>query len=89
MKLKKYLNEAFTFKKGDKVTWKAPDGTGMQGVVISGDIRGKLKVMPDIPNMPGKKFEPVLVVTKTTTNLDQLKKRMKSGSAAMTHYDTM
>lgn len=47
--VEKYLGEEREgkyFKKGDTVVWKAPDGTKMQGTVVTGDIRGKLKVMP-------------------------------------------
>ena len=32
------------FKKGEKITWVAPDGTKMSGTVVSGDIMGKLKI---------------------------------------------
>ena len=75
------------FKKGDTVVWKAPDGTTLQGTVVSGDIRGKLKVSYD---NNGKKVE-VLVPTNKAKKFDAkgIKKRMKSGSAAMFHYDTM
>jgi Zn finger protein HypA/HybF involved in hydrogenase expression len=38
------------FKKGQKITWTAPDGTKLTGVVVSPVIRGKMKVMPDKPN---------------------------------------
>lgn len=78
---KEFVSEAYTFKKGDTVTWKAPDKTGMKGTVITGEIRGKLKVMPE----GGKKA--VLVPVKGAANVSQLKKKMKSGSKAMTHPD--
>lgn len=90
MKLKNFLNEAL-IKKGDKIVWKSPNGFTQQGTVVSGDIRGKLKVLPDQVNTKrGEKVE-VLVPTKNATKVDmgKIKKRMKSGSAAMFHYDTM
>ena len=86
----KYLGEEREgkyFKKGETVTWKAPDGYTMQGIVVSGDIMGKLKVSY---KNKGKNIE-VLVPTNKAKKFDakKIKNRMKSGSAAMSHYDTM
>lgn len=73
----------YTYESGDAVTWIAPDGTAMQGKVITGNILGRLKVMPD-----GRNNVAVLVPVSIAVNVKQLKDRMKSGSAAMYHHDT-
>ena len=66
------------FQKGDKVTWKAPSKVSnrkiLSGIVISGDIKGKIKVMPDEPNTPGGKREAILVPVGKAVNISKAKR---------------
>jgi hypothetical protein len=57
------------FKKGDKIKFTAPNGKKLTGTVVTGDIKGKLKVMPDKPNASvggGKKAKAEILVPTTS-----------------------
>jgi hypothetical protein len=76
------------FKKGDKIKFTAPNGKKLTGTVITGDIKGKLKVMPDEPNISidrsGKKKEKAEILIPTTKA-----KKINESNMKMTFLDAV